>query len=332
MNPKNIAIIGATGNVGRKVVELILQRNIAKPTQLRLMASEKSAGKILSIAGSDFCIEATHEDLFKESDICIFNTESEVSAQFIPKAVNSGAYVIDSSSHYRLQDNIPLIIPPVNRHLVSIHHKLYAHANCLASPIAVALSPLHQLFGIKRINAVTYQSTSGAGKKSMDECWHETKSVIEQKPYHRTQFQRQIAFNVIPQVGAIQENGFTFEEYKIIHEVRKVLGTEILMTATAVRVPVMIGHSIALNLELQRDFELQQIIELLNAAPHIQMSNNHYSTPIEVAGSDDVFVGRLRRDSSIKNGLHLWLCSDNLRRGAATDAVEIVSELLTCLA
>lgn len=331
MKIKNIIVIGATGNVGRKVIEFILQRQLAKPDQLRLMASTQSVGKILSIAGFDFKIEATDEASFTQNDLCIFNTESEISAYYIPKAIAAGAYVIDSSSHYRLHPDVPLIIPPVNQALISADQRLYAHANCLASPIATALAPLHQVFNVIKANAVTYQSTSGAGKKSMDECWQETKSLIEQKTYARTCFQRQIAFNVIPQVGSLRDDGYTYEEYKIIHEVRKVLGNDIQITSTAVRVPVMIGHSIALTVELKKSFTLDEIKNTLQQAPFIQLSENHYTTPVEVVNSDDVFIGRIRRDNTCENGLHLWLCSDNLRRGAATDAVEIAEKLLFCL-
>jgi len=331
MKIKNIIVIGATGNVGRKVVEFILQRQLAKPEQLRLMASTQSIGKQISIAGIDFTIEATDETSFAKNDLCIFNTESEISAYYIPKAIAAGAYVIDSSSHYRLHPDVPLIIPPVNQGLINTEQRLYAHANCLASPIATALAPLHQAFNVFKANAVTYQSTSGAGKKPMDECWQETKSLIEQKSYTRTCFQRQIAFNVIPQVGGIRDDGYTFEEYKIIHEVKKVLGNDILMTSTAVRVPVMIGHSIALTVEFKKSFSLDEIKNALKQAPFVQLSDNHYSTPVEVVGSDDVFVGRIKRDNTCENGLHLWLCSDNLRRGAATDAVEIAEKLLLCL-
>jgi len=323
-----IAIIGATGNVGRKVVGLLLQRDLAKPTQLRLFASPKSAGKTLCIENHAFSVEATHEALFKESQICIFNTENEVSSEYIPLALAAGAYVIDSSSHYRLHADVPLIIPPVNRHLISKDKKLYAHANCLASPIATVLAPLEKAFGVKRVNAVTYQSTSGAGKNAMDECWLETKSVIHEKAYERSHFKRQIAFNIIPQVGDLREDGNTSEEYKISQEVRKVVGNDILITSTAVRVPVMIGHSIALNLELRSSFELSAIIEALKKADSVKLSEDHYSTPIEVEGSDEVWVGRLRKDQTIENGLHLWLCSDNLRRGAAVDTVEILSSIL----
>lgn len=328
-NSKNITIVGATGNVGRMVTELLLQRNLVEAHQLKLTASPQSAGKTISVAGSQFIIEATHEKIFAQSDICIFNTESEISSRYVPIALDAGAYVIDTSSHYRLYENIPLIIPPVNREMIRIDQKMYALANCLASPIAVALAPLHKTFGIKRINATTYQSTSGAGKKSMDECWLETSSFIKKEPYQRSCFQRQIAFNVIPQVGIIHDDGYTSEEYKIIHELRKVLGHEIVITSTAVRVPVMIGHSIALSLELGENFELQQVIKILKNSPNVQLSSNHYSTPIEVVGSDDVFVGRMRKDHSLENGLHLWLCSDNLRRGAATDTVEVISHLLS---
>lgn len=326
---KNIIVIGATGNVGRKVVEFILARKLINPNNLRLIASEQSAGKTITIAGFDFIIQAPREITFTKEDLCIFNTESDVSAYYIPLALAAGAYVVDSSSHYRLHKEVPLIIPPVNQEEINVHTKLYAHANCLASPIATVLAPLHRAFKVRKANAVTYQSTSGAGKKSMDECLQETQSILQQQSYTRTCFQRQIAFNVIPQVSHIREDGYTFEEYKIIHEIKKVLGEDLLITCTAVRVPVMVGHSIALSVEFHQPFALDEIRNHLRQAPHVQLSDDHYSTPVEVVGSDDVYVGRVRLDPTTANGLHLWLCSDNLRRGAATDAVEIAAKILS---
>lgn len=323
-----VAIVGATGNVGRRVSELIIHRKLIPAQNLTLLASPRSAGKQLNIGSASFAIQDVEKENFSDFTICIFNTENDVSEKFVPRALQAGAYVIDSSSKYRLNPDVPLIIPPVNKNTIDLSKKLYAHANCLVSPIASVIAPLHHFIKISRMNVVTYQSTSGAGKLASDECWNETSAIVLGQPYVRQYFKRQIALNVIPQVGDIMDDGMTFEEYKIVHEIKKVVDPSINITVTAVRVPVIIGHSIALSLEFEQSFELREVIEILQNAPSVKISSDQYSTPIDVVDSDDIFVGRIRRDFSVKNGLHLWLCSDNLRRGAATDSIEILEELL----
>ncbi len=328
MHIGKIAIIGATGNVGRSIVEMVLTRKLATASQLKLYASDRSEGQTLQLAGSEFTVETTTEASFQDAHLCIFATESPVSKTWIPTALQNGAYVIDSSSEYRLNPDVPLIIPPVNLSLVRKNQKLYAHANCLASPIATVSAPLHRKFGISHIEAVTYQSTAGAGKAAMDECREETHAILEHRPYVRTVFSRQIAFNVIPQVGEMRADGLTFEEYKIIQEIKKVVDPQLSVTATAVRVPVLIGHSIALRLEFVKPILVADVLAALQNSPSVKLSPDLYSTPVEVVGSDDVWVGRVRHDSSRPRDVHLWLCSDNLRRGAATDAVEIADAIL----
>ena len=254
-----IAVIGATGNVGRKVVDMLLSNPLISSCKLTLFASSESAGKTLEIKGVSYPILDTKKANFSQFNLCIFNTESEVSAQFIPPALQAGAYVVDSSAHFRLQQDVPLIVPPVNLALIDLNSRLYAHANCVVSPIATTIKPLHDRFPILRINAVTFQSTSGAGKAASDECLNETAALIKQEPYQRTHFDKQIAFNVIPQVGSIMQDGATTEEFKIIHEVKKIVNPAIAVTATAVRVPVMVGHSIALSVEFTESIEQKSI-------------------------------------------------------------------------
>ncbi len=328
-----IGVIGASGNVGRIVVALLLERAIVRPEQLRLFASAESAGQSLAINGVHFTLEDAESSDFSGIDCVIFNTEGPISAVLVPKALAAGAYVIDSSAHYRLDPSVPLIVPPVNAHLMSVKQKLYAHANCLSSPIATVLAPLHHAYPIERINIVTYQATSGAGKKALDECWQETAAVLRAEPYTRTQFKRPIAFNVIPQVGTLGPDGATSEEYKIIQELRKIIDPAIAIAAMAVRVPVLRGHSVALNVAFKNaldwDHDWDALIGCLAAAPFVSLSTDQYHTPVEVVDSDQVFVGRIRRDPSVAHGLQLWLCSDNLRRGAATDAVEMLEVLLS---
>ena len=326
---KYISIMGATGNVGRIIIQLLLEKNIAPASQLKLFASSHSAGKQLTVNGHTFTVQNTADYDFKDAKICLFATESDISKEFVPAALAAGCFVVDSSSQYRQDSSVPLVVAPVNKELIdAVGPRLYAVANCLASPSSVVLAPLHQRFGVKRVNVVTYQSVSGAGKAAMDELFQETKSLIEQHSYLRQHFKRQIAFNVIPQVGNILEDGYSQEEIKIIKEIKKIVSADINVTATAVRVPVMIGHSISLSLELNHPFTLDEVRDVLRKSKGITLCQNDYMTPVEVVNSDDVFVGRIRKDPTSVNGLHLWLCSDNLRRGAATDAVEIVEELM----
>ena len=328
MTKNKIAVIGATGNVGRKVVAMLLTRQLVLPENLILFASSRSVGKSLTILGHPFQIADVGKEDFSSYSICIFNTESDVSEKYIPRALKSGAYVVDSSSKYRLESDVPLIIPPVNKHQIQLNTKLYAHANCLVSPIACVLAPLHQFNPVQHLYITTYQATSGAGKRASDDCWNETKSLINNERYERQHFQRQIAFNVIPQVGDIMPDGMTHEEFKIIHELRKVVSQDLAISVTSVRVPVISGHSIALGIKFSQSFDKSELLNLLNRSKNIKAYADDYKTPIEILDSDDVHVGRIRLDSALKNGLQLWLCSDNLRRGAATDSVEIVESLL----
>lgn len=323
----NLAIIGATGNIGRKMIEILLQHAVFKPQQIRLFASSRSAGKKLTLSNQEFLIEALADCNFSQLAIALFATEKEVSQQYIPKALAADCLVIDSSSLYRLDSNVPLIVAPVNGYLVNLKQRLYAVANCLACPLSTVLAPLQTYSSLQSVHAVTFQSVSGAGKRAMDELVAETSSHLNQTAYQHTQFARPIAFNVIPQVDKILANGQTHEEYKIIHEVQKILGRPVPISVTAVRVPVLIGHSIALTVEFTTQPDLQQVINCLQRAKGIQLSAQTYTTPREVAEQDDVFVGRIRQDQANPNAIQLWLCSDNLRRGGALDAVE-VAELL----
>jgi aspartate-semialdehyde dehydrogenase len=307
---KKIAIIGATGNVGR-----IVTQKLKDKANLTLFASKDYP---------EINVHQLTSDKMKGFDIYVFNTESDISSQNIPYALGTGAFVVDSSSHYRLDPDVPLIVGPVNAHLIQKEKKLYAHANCLASPIALALNALKQ-FEIQSVLASTYQSTSGAGKKAMDECFNETKSIVNKTPYKREVFKRQIAFNVIPQVSDIMEDGFTKEEEKIAKETQKILEAVFNITATAVRVPVLIGHSISLSIQFKNTPSMSDVEKAYENIDGIQFLRHNYRTPIEIENSDTLFIGRARINEM---GLHLWLCSDNLHRGAATDTVEIVERIM----
>jgi len=326
---KKIALIGASGNVGRQLVELMIQRQVIDLRQVSLFASPKSHGQILRFSGFDFTVCDVNQCVFSEDMLAIFTTESDISKQYIPTALSAGATVIDASSAYRLDPNVPLIVPPVNGHLITHSHRLFAHANCLASPMSLVLTPLHQYATITRVNVSTYQSTSGAGKAAMQALYEETKDYYAAQPVSAKHFPRPIAFNVIPQVSDILEDGFSYEEYKIIQEVQKIVSPSIQIVATSVRVPVMIGHGMSLSIEFEQPVDIDEVKALLSRSPGVTLSENHYTTPLEVQGRDDVFVGRIRRDPSVASGVLAWLVSDNLRRGAALDAIEAAEIIMS---
>lgn len=324
-----IVVVGATGNVGRKIVELLLERNLVSPNNLACLASKKSAGKTLSIGEHRIQIQDADTFDFNADHIYLFATESDISKHYIDKITSGSSVVIDSSSLLRLDADVPLIVGPVNKHLIAINSKhRYAIANCVASPVSIVLAPLHAAYSIKTAHITTYQSVSGAGKQAMDELYAASKHVLDGEDYQCKEFLRQIAFNVIPQIGSIRPDGFTSEEFKIMHEIRKILGADFPVCANSVRVPVLIGHSCQITLELDKEFELDDVRHLLSKTSGIKLSENDYTTPIEAAGQDDVYVGRIKRDPAAKNGLLLWTCSDNLRRGAAVDAIEVAEEVI----
>lgn len=324
---KNIAIIGASGNVGRKVMAMLLDKNLVKPGNLGAFASPKSSGKVIKINNHEFIIQSIENIDFSKFYLCIFNTESDISAKYVPAALKAGAFVIDSSSEYRLNPEIPLIIPTVNKHEISVNNRLYAHANCLASPIATVVAPLHKHYKIEKLNVTTYQATSGAGKRALDECLNETKAAVKNEPFEREHFKRQIAFNVIPEVGGIREDGMSYEEYKIVNEVQKVVDNNIAISATAVRVPVLVGHCIALDIMFCDQVQLEDITKVLQNAISVKVHKD-YMTPVQIVDTDDVHVGRIRYDGCTHKGIQMWLCSDNLRRGASTDCIEIAERIL----
>lgn len=324
-----IVVVGATGNVGRKIVELLLQRNIVTPENLELLASRKSAGSKLQYGHLELPIKCADDFPFGDANIYLFATESDISKIFIEKITSEKAVVIDSSSLLRLEKNVPLIVAPVNREKINIKIcRRYALANCIASPAALVLSPLHQAYGITSVHITTYQSVSGAGKDAMDELYWDSKAIIEGTPFKRSQFPRQIAFNVIPQIGKFMEDGFTQEEFKIMKEIQKIVDAEFAVCATSVRVPVYIGHSSILTVTFNEECSIADIKKTLQSASGVKIGDNEFATPAEIAGTDDVYAGRIRRDPAVKNGICMWICSDNLRRGAALDAVEAVEEVI----
>jgi aspartate-semialdehyde dehydrogenase len=320
-----IVVVGATGNVGRAVIEIVTEKfpNLI----VRSTGSKRSAGSRLEINGRQFTVEDTNSFKWTSTQLCIFNTEAEVSREYIPGALSAGAYVIDSSSQYRLDSNVPLIVPYIGKVDIS-SGRLFAHSNCIVSPIASVLYSLHREFGVTRVIASTYQSTAGAGKAAMDECFNDTKAFCEEgKRKESNIFTRSIPFNVIPEIGGINNVGITGEEEKIVNELHKIIDSNIYISATTVRVPVLIGHSISLSMRFNAN--INDVLTILSKSPRIKLSSQ-YHTPIEVAGKDHIFVGRIRSD--VMNGeqwFHMWLCSDNLRIGAALDASAIAEEIIS---
>jgi aspartate-semialdehyde dehydrogenase len=327
MKKLNIALVGATGMVGRNFMKVLEERdgkNI-NVNRIVLLASARSKGKILQYKGTDVVVEELTDKAFDGIDIALFGAGGDISKEYCPIAVKSGAVAVDNSSVWRMDETVPLVVPEVNPDDVSWHKGIIANPNCSTIQAVVALAPLMK-FGIKRIVYSTYQSVSGAGMGGMDDLQN---GLNGEKP---KKFAHQIANNVIPHIDSFTENGYTKEELKMIGETQKILhAPNIRITATTVRVPVFIGHSESVNVEFDKPFELDEIRAALAGAKGIVMvddpAKNKYPMPIDAEGRDEVFVGRLRRDFSVDNGINMWVVADNARKGAATNAVQI-AELL----
>ena len=327
----NIAIIGATGNVGRKILEVLEKKELSIDS-LYLVASSKSAGLKIKFKGKDCEVFDLEKFDFSKAKIIFFAAGGKISEKFAEKAAKN-SLVIDSSSFFRMDPDVPLIVPQVNPDdLNNIEKNIIANPNCSTAQLVIALKPLHDLFKIKRIVVSTYQSVSGGGKAPMDELIEQTKSVLNNKKVESKNFTKQIAFNVIPHIDEFSDDGYTKEELKMTYETKKILDEKIDLTATCVRIPVSISHSEAVNIEFEKPFELTKIRKVLDNFEGCKViderSDGGYSTPIEAAGKYETFISRIREDKTIKNGLNLWIVSDNLLRGAALNAVEIAETLI----
>jgi len=324
----NVAILGATGNVGRKFVEILEERDFPV-NNLRLLASTSSIGKKLKFKGKEYIVEQATKDSFKDIDIVLASAGGEISKEFIPSAVKAGAVVIDNSSAYRMDKDVPLVVAGVNNHALKTHKGIIANPNCTTAQLVVPLKALEELAGLKRVVVSTYQSVSGAGKASMDELIKQTKEMLNgSDPFVDLTPNRKFAFNVIPHIDVFAEDGYTKEEIKVINESRKILSIEDLkITCTAVRVPVLIGHSESVNVELKKPVIKKEIINAFNKFPDLEVldnpENETYPMAIDIAGKDSVFVGRIREDKSKPNTFNFWVVADNLRIGAALNAVKI---------
>jgi aspartate-semialdehyde dehydrogenase len=327
----NIAIVGATGNVGRKIIE-VLEKKKLFIDNLYLIASSKSAGKKIKFKRKD------HEDYelesfdFSKVKITFFAAGGKITQKFAEKAAKK-SLVIDNSSFFRMDPDVPLIVPQVNSDdLNNIKKNIIANPNCSTAQLVIVLKPLHDLFKIKRVVLSTYQSVSGGGKDSMDELIEQTKLALVNKNVKSRNFTKQIAFNAIPHIDVFSDDGYTKEELKVTNETKKILDKKIRLTATCVRIPILISHSESVNIEFEKYFSLDEVRKALDKFEVCKViderSDGGYSTPLEAEGKDETFISRIREDKTIKNGLNLWIVSDNLLRGAALNAVEIAETLI----
>jgi len=327
-----LAVVGATGAVGTEFLRIIEQRH-PKLRNLKLLASKRSAGKKLKVNGAELVVEETTADSFRGVDIAFISVSTAISRELAPIAVAAGAVVIDDSSAFRMQPEVPLVVPEVNGADVEAHQGIIAIPNCSTTPLVMVAHPLGQANPIRRIVADTYQSVSGAGGASMIELREQSLTLLKGGSVKPEAQPQQIGFNVIPHIDVFLDNGYTWEEQKMIDESRKILHSpEIAVSATCVRVPVYVSHSVALHIELDRPMSTAQAREILSQMPGLQVmddpSKKLYPMPWNVAGQDDVFVGRIRQDASHPNGLAMWVVSDNLRKGAALNSIQIAEELV----
>ncbi|HLX11291.1 MAG TPA: aspartate-semialdehyde dehydrogenase [Bacteroidota bacterium] len=323
MKEFTVAVVGATGLVGRKMIQVLEERNFPVGN-LRLLASARSAGRKIPFRGSEISVEELRSDSFAGVDIALFSAGASVSKEFGPIGAKAGTLVIDNSSAFRMDADIPLVVPEVNPEKIFEHHGIIANPNCSTIQMVVALKPLHDRWKITRVVVSTYQSVTGAGKKGVDQLNGE----IEKRTNVEKKFAHPIAYNALPHIDIFFENGYTREEIKMVNETKKIMGDDsIRVTATCVRIPAVGGHSESVNIEFAKPFELSEVRKVLQSAAGIcvqdDVSQNIYPMPIWAHDKDEVFVGRIRRDETIPNGLNLWVVSDNLRKGAATNAVQI---------
>ena len=327
----NIAIVGATGNVGRKMLEVLEQKKLPID-ELYLVASSKSAGKKLSFNGKDYEVYNLETFDFSKAQITFFAAGSKISEEYALKAAKDST-VIDNSSFFRMDPDVPLIVPQVNSEDAKILKKnIIANPNCSTTQLVIALKPLHDLFNIERVVISTYQSVSGAGKASMDELIEQTKQFLNNEEIKSINFTKQIAFNAIPHIDVFSDDGYTKEELKMVNETKKILDNKIKVTATCVRIPVLVSHAESVNIQFEKSFTLEKVRSALENAEGCevidQRENGGYITPLEAEGKNETYISRIREDKTNKNSLNLWIVSDNLLRGAALNAVEIAETLI----
>jgi aspartate-semialdehyde dehydrogenase len=332
MKKYNIAVVGATGNVGREVLSLLSEREFPVD-KVYAIASRASLGKEVSFGDTEILKATTIDEVdFSKVDFAFFAAGSAVSKEHAESIAKQGCIVIDKSSYFRNKKHVPLIVPEVNPEAIKNHRNIIASPNCSVIPLMVALKPLHDAAEIKRIVVSTYQSVSGAGKAAMDELYSQTKGIYTYQAPNPIAFTKRIAFNVIPHIDDFLPSGETKEEWKMEVETKKILGEEIALSATCVRVPVFIGHSASVNIEFEESLSVADAKKLLKKAPGIEVLDNPegniYATPVECVREDTVFVSRIRKDPTVDSGLNMWIVSDNLRKGAALNSVQIAELLI----
>ncbi len=327
-----VAVVGATGNVGREMLGVLAERRFPA-SEVVALASTRSTGVDVSFGDRTLKVKAIDYFDFQGTDICLMSAGSSVSKEWSPKIAAQGAIVIDNSSQWRMDREVPLVVPEVNADaLGTIKKGIVANPNCSTAQLVVALKPLHDAAKIKRVVVSTYQSVSGAGKEAMDELFRQTRAVFVADPIEKGKFTKQIAFNVIPHIDVFLDSGYTKEEWKMMVETQKILDPDIQVTATCVRVPVFVGHSESVNIEFETPITADRARTILRSAPGVlvidKREDEGYITPIEAAGEDATYVSRIRKDPTVEYGLSLWVVSDNLRKGAALNAVQIAEALI----
>jgi len=332
MTEYKVAIVGATGLVGQEFIKVLEQRNFPMAS-IELLASDRSAGRKLSVGRREIEVKETTTESFAGIDIALFSAGAEISRHFAPVAAKAGAVVVDNSSAFRMVPTVPLVVPEVNPGDIKLHNGIIANPNCSTIQMVVALYPLHKVNPIRRIVVDTYQAVSGTGSAAVEELKVQTKQVLGGQSTIPHVYPHQIAFNVLPEIDVFLDNGYTKEEWKMVEETKKIMhAAEIAISATCVRVPVLTGHSEAVTVEFTHPMPPDDAERILAQAPGVKILNDPaislYPQPWPVAGSDEVFVGRLRLDASHPNGLVMWVVADNLRKGAALNAVQIAEELI----
>jgi aspartate-semialdehyde dehydrogenase len=328
-----VAVVGATGNVGREMLGVLAERRFPA-SEVVALASTRSTGIDVSFGDATLKVKALDYFDFAGTDICLMSAGSAVSKEWSPRIAAQGAVVIDNSSQWRMDRDVPLIVPEVNASALDqgIKKGIIANPNCSTAQLVVALKPLHNAAKIKRVVVSTYQSVSGAGKEAMDELFRQTRAVFVADPIEKGKFTKQIAFNVIPHIDVFLDSGYTKEEWKMMVETQKILDPDIQVTATCVRVPVFVGHSEAVSIEFESPLSAEKARAILRSAPGVlvvdKREDEGYVTPIEAAGEDATYVSRIRKDPTVEYGLSLWVVSDNLRKGAALNAVQIAEALI----
>jgi len=329
---KRVAVAGATGAVGADILKCLEARDFPVDA-IRLLASRRSVGRRLTFRGEAVPVEELTERSFEGMDLALFSAGAERSRRFAPAAVKSGAVVVDNSSAFRMDPEVPLVVPEVNAHRIAEHRGIIANPNCSTIIAVVVLWPLHREARIRRVVAATYQAVSGTGKAAIEELERQSRDVLAGRPAAPEVYPHPIAFNLLPHIGDFLDNGYTTEEMKLLHETRKIMEDDtIRVTATTIRVPVFRAHSEALNIETERPLSPERAREVLREAPGVEVvdepASGRYPMPLEATGRDDVLVGRIRRDASIEHGLDLWISGDQLLKGAALNAVQIAEHLL----